>query len=85
MIMQTPAELDRAERVLNRSLAFWDRAAGTPVRRVCLHPDRTVTSPYPGMTRLECDSCPVWAMWPSDLPALDLNPHYYFAKGGQTL
>lgn len=68
----TPDELDRAERAINANLRL-----RTPPLAVCLHPDRTVTLPEPGLTRMECDYCPSWSAGAFGRPAPDLMPHTY--------
>lgn len=56
--MLTPAELDCAERAINRTLAAQD-----PPRFVCLHADRTQTrDPLTSFMRVECDYCTAWSV-----------------------
>lgn len=78
----TPDELDRAERAINANLARVDQEQGAPRRAVCLHPDRTVTLPEPGLTRMECDYCPAWSAGAFGRPAPDLMPHTYLLDQG---
>ena len=71
----SPVELDRAEREINRNLSL-SETDGT--RRVCLHPDRTVTAlAEADAIRVECDYCPaaVLSLLRAGVP--DLMPYLY--------
>lgn len=76
----TPVELDLAEREINRNLARTCAVLGTPRRRVCLHPDRTVSRPEVGTETVECDYCPARRSAVQGLPASDLMPHLYLEE-----
>lgn len=66
----TPAELDHAERAINRNLAGQDG----PRQAVCLHPDRTVTTGTDGVY-VSCDYCEGHAFAPGHVP--DIMPVLY--------
>lgn len=70
----TPAELDRAEREINRNLAAVDAAQGAPRRAVCMHPDRSVMPGVTG-TGMQCDYCDAFAVAPYGVP--DIMPTLY--------